>query len=122
MQNDTKNILAKHLIDIITDNPAIKECFIDLIQSNLTIKECFITVMKKMAEDRKDELTHRVDCGIDLWRKKGHHGRDMTEWVKLGEKKYPQIWVFNNLVGTWTESNQQQTEDFFKVLGLETRQ
>ncbi|MFZ3166027.1 MAG: hypothetical protein WA130_00315 [Candidatus Methanoperedens sp.] len=102
----TREILAKYLPERILDNPVIKDGI--------------IKAMEEIVKERKHEIT---SIGKDKWKIEGDRGPYPYQWVKLGGEKYPQKWVFRNLLGiTEPDSfNQQYAEDFFKALGLETR-
>lgn len=100
----TREILAEYLPKIILDNTAIKDGFIN--------------AMEEMAKEREHEIEYLRD--EDAWKINGDRGRHPYQWVKLGGKKYPQKWVFRNLLGI-KSFHQQYAEEFFKAIGLETK-
>jgi hypothetical protein len=111
-------ILTKYLPGIIINNPAISDCFIDAILKDIGLRNCLIKAVKKIAQEKESELLPWGD-GVH-WSWKGRHGPGMTKWVKLGEKKYPIIWVLGKLYPE--KQNENKTDDaknFFKALGLE---
>lgn len=115
MGDNARDILTRYLPGIITHNPAIKDCFINAILNDTALKNCFINAVKKIAQDKEGEL---IPWGDDVhWSVKGRHGPGMTEWVKLGEKKYPATWVLYKLLGQ--ETQKENAKGFFKDLGLE---
>ena len=105
IKKTTREILAIYLPNIIFEHSAIKD---GIIKS-----------MENMVQEREHEIEYI--SSKDEWKIKGKRGLPPYQWVKLGGKKYPQKWVFSNLLGIKDKFNQQYAKDFFKALGLETR-